>query len=63
MFEKLIINNDSKNKKQIKKLTIKFKIKKIVVLKYHFQTNDIIEKNHKLIVNALIKIINEKILN
>ena len=58
-----MINDDSKNKKQIEKLTIKFKIKKNIMSKYYFQTNDMIEKNHKSIVNALIKIINEKLLN
>ena len=63
MFEKSIINDELKNKKQIVKLTIKFKIKKIVMSKYHFQTNEMIEKYHKSIVNALIKIINKKILN
>ena len=63
IFEKLIIDENFENKKKIKKLIIKFKIKRVIVFDYHSQINEMIERDHKFIINALIKITNEKITN
>ena len=63
IFEKLIIDEDFENKKKMKKLIIKFKIKRVIVFDYHFQINEMIKRDHKFIVNALVKITNKKITN
>ena len=63
IFEKLIIDENFENKKKMKKLIIKFKIKRVIIFDYHFQINEMIERNHKFIINALIKMTNEKITN
>lgn len=55
-FEKLIVDDESKNKATINDLTIKYEIKRIVVSVYHFSTNEMIEKKHRLITNSLAKI-------
>ena len=63
IFDKLIINEKSKNQKIIDEFNKRYKIKKIIIFDYHFQVNEIIEKNHESIVNFLSKIIDDEIIN
>lgn len=44
-FEKLIINNEFKNRDKIVKIIKKYKNKRVIVLIYYFQVNDNIKKN------------------
>ena len=50
-----MMNEDLKNKQEVKALLIKFKIKKITVSMYHLQANDMIEHEHTLIMQKLLK--------
>ncbi len=54
-FKKFVMNEKSKNKKLMNELIEKLAIKKIIISAYHFQTNEMIERKHRLFVNALIK--------
>ena len=58
-FCKLIIDEGSENKNVVAELTVKYKIKQIVISAYHSQTNKIIKQKHKLIVNVLSKMTEE----
>lgn len=49
-FEKLIIDKVPKNKDVVAELAQKYEVKRVVVLIYHPQTNEIIKRGHKLIV-------------
>ncbi len=60
-FEKLTINDDSENKKVLEKLVKRYRIKKMITLDYHFQINEMIEKNHKFLFDALFKMFNEEL--
>ena len=63
IFDKLIMNEKSKNKKTIDEFNKRYKIKKIIIFDYHFQVNKMIEKNHKFIIDFLSKMINDGIIN
>ncbi len=54
-FEKLVMNEKPKNKKLMNELIEKLAIKKIIISTYHSQTNKMIERKHRLFVDALIK--------
>jgi hypothetical protein len=57
------MNDESKNKNVVIKLTNRYKIKKIIVFEYHSQINEIIERDYKSLVDSLSKIINEDLKN
>ena len=40
----MIINENSKNKQEVKAFLIKFRIKKIIISTYYLQINDIVRK-------------------
>ena len=52
-------NEEKKNKKKTKKLIIKYLIKHVIILLYNLQANEMIERNHQLIVNMLFKLMND----
>lgn len=58
-----MIDDKSKNKKTVNEFIKKYEIKRIVIFDYHFQVNEMIEKDHKFIVNFLFKIINDDVNN
>ena len=54
----MIINNKLKNKVDIIiKLLKRYNVKKVTTLTYYLQTNKIIKRKYKFIVNALFKLI------
>jgi len=56
-IKKIIINNKFENKVKITiKLLKKYNIKKVTTLTYYLQTNKIIKRKHKFIVNTLFKL-------
>jgi hypothetical protein len=63
VFEKLIVNDESKNKNVIIELTNRYEIKTVIVFEYHSQVNKMIEREHKSLINSLSKIINEDLKN
>ena len=50
-----MMNKNSKNKQEVETFLIKLKIKKITVLIYHSQMNNMIECEHILIMQTLLK--------
>ncbi len=54
-FKKFVMNEKSKNKKLMNELIEKFAIKKIIILIYHSQTNEMVEREHCSFVDVLIK--------
>jgi len=49
------MNEESKNKEIVETLIKKYKIKRVMMLTYHSQMNDLVKKDHTA-VNVLIKI-------
>ena len=49
-------NEEKKNKKKTRKFLIKYLIKYVIVSLYNLQANEMIEKNHQLIVDVLFKL-------
>jgi hypothetical protein len=62
-FEKLIVNDEFKNKRILDEFMQRYQIKKMITSNYHFQINEMIIKNHKFLFNVLFKMFNEKIEN
>ena len=56
-FQKLICDKESENKNVIKILAEKYEIHWIIISSYNSQANEMIEVNHRLIINALLKLI------
>ena len=54
-FGKLIIDGGSENKDAVAELAERYGIKKVVVSAYHPQANGMIERGHRPIINALLK--------
>ena len=63
LFQRLIINREDKNIKEIIRLLNKMKIQKIQVLAYNLKANGIIEKGYEPIKNALSKMEGKWIIN
>jgi hypothetical protein len=63
ILEKLIVNDESENKNAVIELTNRYEIKRVVVFEYHSQVNEIIEREHKSLIDSLLKIINEDLKN
>ena len=59
-FERLMIDDDSKNKKLIKTFIQKYRIKRLIISVFHSQINEMIERKHISIKNALSKLTFEK---
>ena len=51
--------SDHKNKKKIRKFLIKYLIKYVIILLYNLQANEMIERNHQLIIDMLFKLMND----
>ena len=60
-FDITILNEDSENKKIIKQLLQKYRIKIKIISSYHSMINDMIKRNHQFIVDALSKLTNDKL--
>ncbi len=54
-FGKLIINRGFENKKAMADFASRYWVKRVVLLAYHPQANDMIDRGHKLIMDALSK--------
>ena len=52
-------NEKKENKKKTRKLLIKYLIKHVIILLYNLQANEMIERDHQLIINVLFKLIND----
>ena len=55
-FGKLVIDGGSENKDAVVELAQRYKVKRVVISAYHPQANGMIERSHKPIVDALLKI-------
>lgn len=62
-FKKLLIDGRSENKEVIAELVQRYRIKKVVVLAYHLQANEVIECGYKPIVNTLSKMLDKNFTN
>ena len=54
-FERLTMNKDSKNRDLLKKLIIKYDSERVMTSTYYSQVNEMIERDHRLIFDALSK--------
>ena len=52
-------DKEKKNKKKMRKLIIKYLIKHVIILLYNLQANEMIERDHQLIVDMLFKLTND----
>ena len=59
-FDVAILNEDSENKKIIKQLLQRYRVKIKIVSSYHSMINDMIKQSHQSIVDALSKLTNDK---
>ena len=53
------MSNEEKKNKKIRKFLIKYLIKHVIILSYNLQANQMIKKNHQLIVDILFKLTND----
>ena len=49
-------DREKKNKKKTRKLLMKYLIKHVIILLYNLQANEMIERDHQLIVDTLFKL-------
>ena len=54
-FEKLTMNEDLENRDFLKKLIAKYDSERVVTSTYHSQVNEMIERDHRFIFDALFK--------
>ena len=54
-FEKLTMNKDLKNRNLLEELMIKYDNERVMTSTYHSQVNEIIERDHRFIFDALSK--------
>ena len=59
-FYIIILNENFENKKIIKQLLQKYRVKIKIISSYHSIINDIIKRNHQFIIDVLLKLINDK---
>ena len=59
-FDITILNEGFENKKIIKQLLQRYRVKIKIVSSYHSMANDMIKRSHQLIVDALSKLTNDK---
>lgn len=62
-FGKWVIDGAAENKEAVVELANKYWVKRVVVLAYNPQANNMIERGHKLIVDLLSKMSNESFTN
>ncbi len=62
-FEKLIVNDEFENKNFFDELVQRYRIKKMITSSYHFQINEMIERNYKFLSDALFKMFDEELKN
>jgi hypothetical protein len=60
-FEKLIVNDESENKEILDELVQRYRIKKMITSSYHFQINEMIERDHRFLFDALSKMSDEEL--
>ena len=60
-FDIAILNKSSENKKIIKQLLQRYRIKIKIISFYHSMTNDMIKREYQFIIDALSKLTNDKI--
>jgi len=53
--KRFVMNEELKNKEILEMLIEKYKIKRMMMLIYHSQMNDLVKRNHTAVVNVLIK--------
>ena len=49
-------NREKKNKKKTRKFMMKYLIKHVIISLYNLQANEMIERDHQLIVDTLFKL-------
>ena len=59
-FERLTMNESSKNRDFLKKLIAKYNSERVVTLTYYSQVNEMIERDHQFIPHALFKMTKKK---
>ena len=52
-------NEEKENKKKMRKFLMKYFIKHVIISSYNLQANEMIEKDHQLIVDMLFKLMND----
>ncbi len=57
------MNDNLENKEILEKLVKKYQIRKMIKSNYHSQNNEMIEKNHEFLFDALCKISDEELEN
>ena len=60
-FESIVINKNFENKIVIKKLLNRYRIQIKLISTYHALIKEMIEKEHRLLINVLLKLIENKI--
>ena len=60
-FESIVMNEDFENKVITKKLLSRYKIRIKLTSTYHVSINEMIKKEHRSLINALSKLIENKI--
>jgi hypothetical protein len=60
-FEKLIVNDESENKKILDEFVQRYRIKKMITSNYHSQINEMIKRNHKSLFDVLFKMFDEEL--
>jgi hypothetical protein len=60
-FEKLIVNDESKNKEILDEFVQRYRIKKMITSSYYFQIVEMIKKNQRFLFDALFKMFNKKL--
>ena len=59
-FDITILNEDSENKKIIKQLLQRYRVKVKIISSYHSMINNMIKRDHQFIVDALSKLTSDK---
>ena len=59
-FDIAILNKNFENKKIIKQLLQRYRVKIKIILFYHSMINDMIKRDHQFIIDALSKLTNNK---
>jgi hypothetical protein len=60
-FEKLSVNDEFENKEILDELVQRYRIKKMITSNYHSQINEMIERSHRFLFDALFKMFDEEL--
>jgi hypothetical protein len=55
------VNDESENKEILDELVKRYRIKKMITSDYHSQVNEMIERDHKSLFDALFKMSDEEL--